>query len=192
MPRFRFTCEGTAPLLMHNARLADPLDPMTKQIREVSSKRSKTDDDHEELAHLEWLGGLYFLPDVGPFIPAANVQKCLVEGARFTKAGKKVERGVFIETAAVPVQYDGPRDLETLYADKRFVFRASVKVTTSRVMRTRPRFPHWALAAVGMFDSNVIDLADLAVAARSAGLMIGLGDYRPQFGRFTGTVKADQ
>jgi hypothetical protein len=191
VPRFNMVCEGTTPLLMHNGRLVDPLDTVVKQIRVVSAKQRKTDDDHAEMAHLEWLGGIYFQDEVGPFIPAPNLLKCVVEGARLSKDGKKIERGVFFETMVIPVQYDGPRDPEKLFADKRFVHRAPVKVGTARVMRTRPVFTHWRVAATGQFDSTVINLADLRNAARTAGSMIGLGDGRPTYGRFACTLEGD-
>jgi hypothetical protein len=175
---------------MHNARLVDPLDPIVKQIREVTSKKIKTDDDHAEIAELEFLGGIYFEPDVGPYVPAGNLQKCITEGARLTRDGKKIERGVFIETPTIPVVYDGPTDLDKLFADKRFVHRVPVRNGTNRVMRTRPVFRRWALQATGMYDGSVINLQELRNAATSAGLMIGLGDGRPTFGRFTCTLEA--
>src|SRR5205814_302140 len=154
--------EGRAPLLMHNARLVDPLDPVVKQIKEVNSKKTKTDDDYELIGHLEWMGGMYYTPEVGPFIPAPNLQKCVVEGARLSRDGKKIERGVLIETMMIPVEgYDGPRDLDGMYADKRLVHRAPVKVSMVRVMRTRPVFPTWRISAAGMFDRSVINFADL-------------------------------
>jgi hypothetical protein len=192
VPRFRFACQGTSPLLMHNSRLVDPLDTITKQIREVSGKARKTDSDHEELAHLEWMGGIYHDPDLGPYIPAPNLQKCLVEGARFKKDGKKVERGVFVETMMIPLGYEGPRDYQMLYNDRRFVHRVPVKVGSARVMRTRPVFRHWTLEATGQFDESVINLADLRTAAQTAGAMIGLGDGRPTYGRFTCELEADE
>ncbi|MGC5032814.1 hypothetical protein [Micromonospora sp. DT229] len=178
-------CEGTSPLLMHNGRLVDPLDQIVKQIKTVSSKKSKTDQDHAEMAQLEWLGGIYYHPQTGPFLPAPNLQKSLVEGARLSKDGKKIERGVLIETMMIPVQYDGPRELDHLYADKRFVHRAPVKVGVNRVMRTRPAFPQWRIEALGQFDDEVINLDALRHAAQTAGAMIGIGDGRPTYGRFT-------
>ena len=184
MPRFTIICDGTAPLLMHNARLVDPLDTVAKQIKAVSGKLRKTDEDHEEMARLEWLGGIYFLPDTGPFMPGTNLQKCIIEGARLNKDGKKIERGVFLESIAIPVQYDGPRDLEHMYADKRFVHRAPVKVGMVRVMRTRPIIPHWRIETTGQFDPTVINLSDLRTAVEAAGSMIGIGDFRPTYGRF--------
>lgn len=183
------TCEGTSPLLMHNARLVDPLDVIVKQIQEVSRKTKKTDEDHAEMSRLEFIGGIYYMPGLGPFIPAPNLQKSLIEGARLTKSGKKIERGVFIETIMIPVEYDGPRDIEEMWEDSRFTHRAPVKVGMARVMRTRPVFPSWKLTATGMYDASIINLADLRSAAQTAGQMIGLGDYRPTYGRYACTLE---
>ena len=67
--KVRLSIEGTAPLLMHNIRLADPLNPIAKAMKAISSKRKKTDDDLAQLARLEFEGGLYVLPDLGPYLP---------------------------------------------------------------------------------------------------------------------------
>ena len=91
MSKFYISCEGTAPLLMHNARLVDPLDMVVKKIREVSTKTKKTDEDHEEIAKLEWLGGIYYDPSLGPYVPTLNLHRCLVEGARRTRAARLSE-----------------------------------------------------------------------------------------------------
>jgi len=192
LPAFTIVCEGTSPLLMHNARLVDPLDEIVRQIRAVSSKTKKTDDDHRLVAELEWMGGIYYLPDIGPYVPATNLQKCLIEAARLSRGGKKIERGVLITTMAIAIKHDGPAELTKLYADKRFVHRAPVRVTNNRVMRTRPKFPQWTLSAAGMYDTTVINLADLTSAAEIAGTMIGLGDGRPTYGRFTCKLEAEE
>jgi len=174
---------------MHNVRLADPLDPIARQLKRVSSHRNKTDEQHEEMARLEHMGGLYMDPVIGPFIPGQNIERCLVEAARITRAGKKIERGVFIETDVNPLSYDGPRDVDGLWKDARFRHRAAVGVTTNRVMRTRPLFMSWRVEAEGSFDPDVISIEEFSDIAATAGLMIGLGDYRPRFGRFAGTVE---
>lgn len=189
MARFRLTCTGTTPLLMHNARLSNPLDDVAKAMKRVSSKRVKTEDDHEELARLEHMGGLYLDPDVGPYLPGQNFERCLVDAARITKSGKKIERGVFVETDVNPLAYDGPRDVDGLWKDENFRHAASVKVQTSRVTRTRPQFRHWAVEAEGMFDPAIISLDEIREIAETAGRMIGLGDWRPRFGRFEATVE---
>lgn len=48
---------GTVPMLMHNERLADPLDPHTKALAALTSTRGnakKTDAHIEDVARAEW------------------------------------------------------------------------------------------------------------------------------------------
>ncbi|OBH07931.1 hypothetical protein [Mycobacterium sp. E1747] len=185
---FTITLTGTAPLLMHNSRLSNPLDPATKALKKVTGKRNKTDDDHEQIARLEFAGGLYMDPDVGPYIPGENIMRCLVDGAKLTKMGVKVTRGVFVSTDVNPLSYNGPRDEQALW-DKGWRHMASVKVGTSRTMRCRPWFPEWKVQAEGVLDPSVLELDDLTSIADNAGSLIGLGDWRPRFGRFTAVVQ---
>lgn len=186
---FRITLTGTTELLMHNARLANPLDPATKALRAVTSKRVKTDDDHEEVARLEHAASLYYDPDLGPYIPGQNFERCLLDAAKITKSGQKVKQGLFITSNVNPLAYTGPRDPAGLWADENFRHLASVKVTTSRVMRCRPMFRQWRVDAEGILDGAVLSLEDLRSIAVTAGSRIGLGDYRPRYGRFTATVE---
>ncbi len=186
---FTITLTGTTALLMHNIRLADTLDPIAKKLKKISSKRTKTDDDHAELAQIEFLGGLYLDPDVGPYIPGENIQKCLVLAGRINKLGKNVERGVFIDTDVNPLAYNGPRDAEALWADENFRHRSAVRVGTARVMRSRPMFRQWKCQAHGLLDTNQLNLDDLRSITVNAGAMIGIGDWRPRFGRFTAEIE---
>lgn len=187
--KFTITIAGTAPLLMHNSRLANPLDSAAKALKRVTGKRTKTDDDHEELARLEHAGSLYFDVDAGPYIPADNIWRCLYDAAKKSKRGPKVKEGVFIETDINPLAYRGPRDIDGLWKEESFRHLASAKVGMQRVMRCRPIFRDWRTDAAGVIDPNVIDLAELVQIAETAGHLIGLGDWRPRFGRFVAEVK---
>lgn len=187
---FRLTLTGTEPLLMHNARLANPLDPATKALKAISSKRVKTDEDHAELARLEFIGGLYLDADLGPYVPGENLERCLVDAGKITKSGRKVTQGLFITSNVNALAYGGPRDAAGLWADTNHRLIKSVKVTTSRVMRTRPMFRQWAVEADGILDTAVLSIEDLRSIAVTAGSRIGLGDYRPRYGRFTATLTA--
>jgi len=130
---------GLTPLLMHADTLADPLAEETKAFKRVSSKRTKTDADHEEMARQEYQAGLYLDGDGRVVIPNRNIMKCLIEGARITKSGVKVERGFTVTAAEFPLIYDGPSTAEGLYADKRFVSRMTVKVGPSQGRPSLPR-----------------------------------------------------
>lgn len=189
MIEFSITIEGTAELLMHNSRLANPLDPAAKALKRVTSKRSKTDDDHEEIARLEHAGSLYLDPDVGPYLPADNVWRCLYDAAKKHKLGPRIKEGVVITTTVNPLAYKGPRDAAGLWEDENFRHMASAKVGMQRVMRCRPVFRDWRTEVDGILDPNVLDLVDLKAIAETAGSVIGLGDWRPRYGRFVASVE---
>jgi hypothetical protein len=179
---------GTAPLLMHNARLSNPRDPVARALRTISAKRGKADDDYEELAHLEFLGSLYTDPDIGPYVPGDNIFRALVDGARKHKLGVKVTSGVIVMSSVNPLAYPGPRTPEELWKDGSFTHESSVKVGMARVIRTRPVFAVWKTSASLYLDTETLDFHDLQQIVESAGRLVGLGDWRPRFGRFDGAL----
>lgn len=190
---FTITLTGAFPLLMHNSRMADPLDPIVKAKQKLTSKMKKTDADHEEIAHLDFLGGLYIDSDVGPYLPADNIQRCLLDAARLNRLGPKCERGVFIDSDVNPLAYDGPRTAEEMWSQEQFRFRRSVKTgkgkNAPRTMGCRPIFRQWRAQAHGLLDESQINLDELRAIADNAGTFIGIGDWRPRYGRFTAHVE---
>lgn len=189
MKKFTITIQGTAPMLMHSARLSNPLDPIAKAMKKVSSKRSKTDDDHLEMARLEHAGGLYFDDEIGPYVPGDNIWRCIQDAAKKRKLGQQIKSGLIVTTDVNPLAYSGPRTVDGLWEDENFRHQASVKVQTSRVIRTRPIFREWATEAECIYDPAQLDMADIEAIVEIAGTIIGLGDWRPRFGRFEATIE---
>lgn len=191
----RFTARGTRPLIMHNVRLASPMDSFAKKLSQLnrakmSSKR--TDEERLEIARVEWEGGLYFDEDLGPYVPASWVFKCLLEGARAGRRGPKIEGGITVVEMVHPLLYSGPRTVDSLWGDdgtSRFVDFRSVRVGQAKVDRCRPIFPVWSFEADLLVDPGVIDVAELGDIADISGKLKGIGDYRQQFGRFEATVE---
>jgi hypothetical protein len=72
----------------------------------------------------------------------------------------------------------------SLWADPDFVDCRGVKVGTAKIMRYRPIFRNWSLRASIMINEDVVNVNEVQKAAQDAGALIGLGDYRPRFGRF--------
>ncbi len=178
MKTFKAVISGPA-LLMHNGRLANPRDPYTKALKALTAKKKKSDEDHEEVSRAEFQGGLYHDDDIGPYIPGDALQTMLVEGSRKAKQGREFV-SVSIEEDRVPLEYKGPRDREGLWADDKFVFTKGVKVTTSRVMRTRPLFRNWKIAfTISIEDDATVNPEDVERALTVAGRMVGIGDWRP-------------
>jgi hypothetical protein len=188
--KYKIEIHGTMPLMMRSDILADPLHPSTKALKQISGKRSKTDEDHQEMARMEFIASLYRGHNDEIVIPSNNLMACLIEGARVSRSGPKVERGVTMMGIEFPLEYVGPRNPEDLYADASFVDRRSVKVSTKiRIMRVRPVFREWGFTAEAYADPTVCSEDDLAAIASTAGNLIGLGDNRKGgYGRFTSVV----
>lgn len=184
------TFTGTRPLLMNNGRMAlSSFDPHAKAVKEITDKRKKTEADLIEKARREWRGALYFDDEIGPYIPSENIEKCLVMGARKHKLGTYLEQGFQVDDEIIPLEYDGPRDIEGLErAGERFQFNTGVKMGTGRVLKRRPMFREWEIRFTATYDPTVCDGDYIVTAARTAGARVGLGDWRPRYGRFDAKV----
>lgn len=182
---------GTTPLLMHNPRMVDPEYDLNRQIKAITSKRKKTLDDLRQIERLEWYGGLY--EEGGVVVqPTSKPRKCFVEAARISKLGKMIERALSFSTLNVPLGYEGPRDIDKLFADERYHSRLPVGVGGKRVMRVRPKFFPWSLSLSGLFVEDAgLNYDELVRIVETAGIVGGIGDNRVNgYGRFVGTVRA--
>lgn len=195
--------KGEAALVMHNERLADPLDSITRAIVAVTKKRGKTITDHEEISRLEFYGGLYttkpiefFDGDVVvpkgavPTIPAWNLLRCLQDGAKRNKRGQDVLRGVHPISEFATLGYAGETDPAAMWKSQEYVLRKTVGVQRARTTRTRPIFEDWTLDLLVEVDPEVFDLDSLTLSWEMAGRYAGLGEMRPVYGRFTATVSS--
>lgn len=178
---------GTAPLILHNVQTADPLNYWTKEIAKITAKRrNKTDADEQELGRLKFAAGLYFDEQAGPYLPAANIFRCLIEAGAMTRDGKKIERGVIFLSDKSPLQYSGPRDMDGLWGNgtTRFVDRRIGVVQRQRIVVTRPIFPEWGAEFEIEIDPEVLNTDVFADICNKAGRAIGVGDYRRFYGKF--------
>jgi hypothetical protein len=177
-------------LFLHNEQLADEANEIKRAISKLTDKgTNKTDDDHAEIARLEWFGGLYVNAD-GVMIPSGNVKRMLVGAARVTKQGKAVERGVFALLAEPRLEYPGPRDLDELFKASTCMDQRMVKVGRGKVKRTRPLFREWSLEIPWELITTIISSEEFKDIFEKAGVIEGLGDNRSNgYGRFTVTFK---
>lgn len=179
--KFRIT--SAAPLLMHNGQTADPLNRHSVSIGEITSKRKKTEADHKELSRREFYAGLY-LDGGTPCIPAEMVEAALIKGAMKEKQGPGAKAGIIVENNA-KLEYDGPSKPDDLWADEKFRLRIPAKIGTSKVIRTRPRFDEWSAEIVVKYLPSLINEKAIRGFLVTAGEQIGIGDWRPRFGRFS-------
>ncbi|MEQ8785102.1 MAG: hypothetical protein RIC55_02345 [Pirellulaceae bacterium] len=171
-------------MVMHNGRLCDPLDQFTKAIQKVTKKRHKTDADHEQVAMLEFLGSLWLDGEpLRPVIPGEAIHACLVEGAKKTKNGPAAKAGLICEKSAI-LEYGGPTEAHEIWAEERYRLRTRCKIRQSRVIRTRPIFWHWSALAEVEYEDSLLDADQVLEFAARAGFEVGIGDWRPRYGRF--------
>lgn len=181
--------KGTAPLLMHSERLINNFDPLTKKLKAITGKKRKSEEDELAIHRLQWEGGLYWNETTGPYIPGANLKRCIQEAAKSEKMGKNVLRGVTPLEAEIPLIYKGPRDIEALWDTQKHLDVRSVGVMGRKILRARPRFDEWGIETSVYINTAVINFDDFKRWIEFAGLMEGLGDYRPTFGRFQATTE---
>lgn len=173
---------GASPLLMHNGRLADPLHEISRSMSAISSKRKKTEADHWRLAELEFKGSLY-LASGTVCIPEELVEAAIVKAAGYQKRAMKARAGIVVRHPLM-LEFDGPKDPTRLWEDQRFRFRCGVRISNARVMRTRPRFDSWQADLVVDFLPHVLNADEITTFLQTAGEQVGLGDWRPKYGRF--------
>ena len=185
MDKIQFKIRGIAPMLQHNSRLADPLDEYAKALKKISSKKKKTEEDFANMADIEMRGSLYWSKEQGLVVPGEMIEASIINGAKFKKLGATFKRSAQVVEFNCPLEKtNAPKDFDKLADDHNFRYVKSVKVGTSRVMRTRPIIHQWETGFTVLFDPKQIQKDDIIEAVESAGMMCGLGDWRPRFGKF--------
>jgi len=175
--------KGVAPLLQHRYPVPD-LKTLSK-----GGKKSTGDVDYTE----EWRGYFYANSEGAIYQPSSHFEGAMTKAAvGFKVTGKRgktykdlFSANVFIDSVEIPFGVDIPQELDTdadkpLYLDVR-----PVVVQRARVVRIRPAFKAgWELT----FTINVIDdelpFEIVNDVLNLAGKTVGIGDFRPKFGRF--------
>lgn len=202
MQTSHYTITGLSPLLMHSGQGIDPLNQYAKEMKRLSKKRTKTDEDQGSFSKIEWFMSIYHNgpPDKlqdgdvsvdassSLVLPANSIEAMLIAGAKKLKQGNAAKAGIIVEEDA-QFSYDGPKNIIELFAAHKHIHRVPVRVGTARVMRTRPIFRTWSAVIPVTFDSNVIDEPEVFEILKVAGQQVGIGDWRPRFGRFEVTRK---
>lgn len=185
MEKLELRLTGVSPLVMHNSQLADPQVVRQLGLKALTAKRSKTEDDEDQIARLEWEGALYWDDKLKAYIPGLNMDAALAAaGSKLMKGGKKTVQSA-IQCADAKLEYPNPaKTLDALYVPEHILrCVAVVPVSKSRVIRTRPIFKVWSATVVVSYHS--LSRSQIKELAAYAGDVIGLGDWRPRHGRFT-------
>ena len=175
---------GVSPLLLHNGQTADPTNKFSRQMKEISGKRKKTDEDYAEMSRIEWFAGLYVNHSKQIILPASLFEASIYDGAKKSKLGKAFKSAVFVYDDAILDIGEKYKDPEDLWSQEKYRDVRGVRIGQARVMRTRPILHTWSAEYVISFDDEQVNLSDVQRAINDAGSKCGVGDFRPRFGRF--------
>lgn len=188
METIKLQLTGISPLLMHSDKLANPLSKETKLHKELTSKKKKTEDDQVAISRSEWMGSIYHDKELGLFLPSQNIMTAIRNGGKINKMGSAISRATVCLVEKVALKTNAPKSLDAMWESGEFTDCRSVVVQRARLMRYRPRFNQWSTVIEIHYAPDVIDKAQLLLAADNAGRLVGVGDFRPEksgpFGRF--------
>lgn len=185
MKTVKFQIEASGPMLMHSDKTANPLNEYTKKLKAFTSKRKKTDDDHMEIAKIEFEASCYY--DKGWYIPAANYEAMLLASAKHFKLGTTIKQALLIPDDGSFEFDDDKLKPNELFNHPEYVDQRTVKVGTSKTIRTRPIFKNYTSKFTCWLDTDKMDVEILKQVVENAGNYVGLGDYRPRYGKFNVT-----
>lgn len=183
MKTVKVIIEGSGPMLMHSDRTANPLNPQTKALKVVTSKRKKTDEDHYEIARLEFIASCYY--NGKWYLPSANIEAMLLASAKHFKMGTIIKQALIIPDDATFEFSDDKLKPEDLFHVDEYVDQRTVKISQAKNIRTRPIFNSWKSVFVCWLDTDKMNVEQLIQIIENAGKYVGIGDYRPRFGKFT-------
>ena len=179
--KITFTLKGLTPMILHNGRMADPLNEYAKKLKKISGKRAKTDDDHIAMSEIEWEAGLYWhreFPDAGLYMPSENLYAAIIKASKKLKLGTSISAVMMSDPIgyAIKTKY---KTLDEMRADPQTWFKKLVTVQTSKLMRTRPMVHDWSIDVECELDHSILGVDQLEEILKICGKVVGLGDWRP-------------
>lgn len=177
---------GGDTLLLHNGQTADCMNPYSRAMKAITSdkKRKSTEEGQATLQRIEMEAGLYLDSKKRVILPSRVLEAHICAAARKTKDGKAALAGLFVDNDAILEYEGGPLSLAELLDSPDHRLVTGVKVQQNRVMRCRPMFKNWSATFRVSLLSEQADPSDLQEWLTQGGAFVGIGDYRPRYGRY--------
>lgn len=164
MVKYVVKVKGKAPLLMNKF-----------SVVEKTTSRAKKVYDAEEEAEKK----TYRTEDGKLFLPSTHFKAAMVKAATdFKMTGRKsykeyVKAGLFIDETEI-----------VLDQQKYEIFACPVVIQRARVMSWRPMFKEWSCKFTIELADEMLNITDIKQILEAAGRFKGVGDFRPEHGRF--------
>lgn len=203
MKTLRVQYIGIRPLIMSNPQTIDIANRFAVASRALNTalKSARKKGDEDKLLELaaaqkknDFMASAYFDDKGGFFIPDSVIMASIKSAAQSMRKGKDIDRAVLMEeTEAYVKDVPNAPTLEDAFADTRFHLKTPCKVppkTGALFMKLRCVMPTgWRVEFTLSFDSDVLAEKTLKDILNTAGGFVGIGSWRPKFGRFTVEIK---
>lgn len=186
MQSIKFRMKGVCPLMLNNPQTVNPMNEYSKELKALTSKRSKTDEDQNEIFHIKFLASCYLNNKGQYIIPSNMIAKSFEAGAKENKLGAKFQRSVFVkEDGLLKFSENGctPEELWENHSDK-YVDIRPVGIMKSKIVTARMIVPEWEMQGELFFDESQLNKSEVWLAMVNAGSRYGIGTYRQCYGRY--------
>lgn len=173
MNTYHVKVEGSVPLLQHRYAAADAPEPQSVVRRGKKDWRAEAEEN------------LYVTPNGVIYQPAVHLESAITKAAvNFQIPGKRKKTYKDLVRTCLLIEPDAIPHLFPAWRIENNELGRPVIINRSRVMRYRPEFMPWALEfTVSILDDELPAPVVLEIL-QDAGRRVGIGDYRPKFGRF--------
>jgi len=175
MYQVRVSIEGIAPLLFN----APP--PGCGHLVPGSASRFKTEEDREAEA---WTH-LYRNGD-GVYLPSWNLKKCILQGFQTLDLRMPGSKSKRMWRYVQPVLFLEPGQILFGKDNADFLHRCPGRLRdgSATIVRRPAMETGWRLSWTCNVLDDVVPEGDLQLAIKTAGERVGLGGWRPEYGRF--------
>lgn len=184
MKSIKFELTGTMPLMLNNPQTVNPFNTFSKQLKPLTSKRTKTDDDLEEISRIKFLASLYTDAKGRYILPSEHIENAVIAAAKERKLGAKFTRSLQVVGDSELNFTDKNKTPEQLYELGVYVDIRAVGIKNSKITTTRAIIPEWSLTTELWYDETQLDEKDIVDCMEIAGLRYGVGTYRRKYGKF--------
>ena len=183
MDVIKIKIEGTTPLMMNNPQTVNPKNKFAKEIKKLTSKRQKTDDDQDELFRLKFLASLYYRNGIY-YLPSMQLWRSMVNAAKENKLGAKFERSVQVVADLVIDFADSDKTPEQLWQLEAYTDIRDAGIMKKRIPCCRAKIDEWSTEAEIWYDETQINKSEVLHSLEVAGIRHGVGTFRLLYGRF--------
>jgi len=180
--KYNVTIEGVAPLLQHKFGVEAQTE-LADQVKQHSGQKDYSG---------EWLDTAYLLGnEIYP--PAEHIWQAMIRaGVNFRIKGKGrktykdlISCAVIVEPDLIPHGLELPEEMTTDPSQPVYVDKRPVRIQRARVLRERLALSKgWKLAFEMLITDDQLQKEVIKAILDYAGQYVGIGDFRPKFGRF--------